>query len=121
MEDWQIDFEWLQIRHYVKKALKHEELPKLDVVLLLVGIQESGIIKNSYTKEEKQDLMHVAVCELLTEDGIYEFLGRDDEGWPHYKQMRPLQSGNLKAQELLLKQKLIRYFNLSQTNQKSDL
>ncbi len=114
--DWQLDFEWLRIRHYVKDTMKHKELPKLDTVLLLVGIQETGIIRTDYTKEEKQDLMHVAVCELLSQDGFFEFKGRDQDGWPHYAQSKQMKVGDYKQQEKLIIKNLIDYFQLDQTH-----
>ena len=37
-------------------------------------------------KQEKMDLMHVAVCTVLVPQGFYEFKGRDDDGWPHFEE-----------------------------------
>jgi len=111
MEDWQIDFEWLKVRHHVKDAMGQTELPDLQIILLLIGVQEAGVVKKSYTKEEKQDLMHVATCHLLSFQGIFEFVGMDDEGWPHYKQVKTVQIQGEKAQESLLKQCIISYFS----------
>ena len=88
-EAWELDFDWLRVRHLVKDAMKRESLPDLNAILFLVGIQELGRMKPNFTKEEKQDLMHIAVCRLLSEDGYYEFVGRDDDGWPHYNMLKP--------------------------------
>ena len=38
--------------------------PDLETILFLIGIQELGGIKEKFTKEQKQDLMHIAVCTL---------------------------------------------------------
>jgi hypothetical protein len=110
MEDWELEFNWLQTRHQVKDALKRNELPDLNAILFLVGIQEHGRVKTEYTKEEKRDLMHIAVCRLLSYDGYYEFQGRDADGWPHWKQTLPFSTKGLEEQERLLKIKLIQYF-----------
>jgi len=110
-DDWQFDFEWLQTRHQVKDMLGAEKLPDLQVILMMIGIQELGKIKKSWTKEEKQDLMHIAVCRLLSEDGYYEFEALDAEGWPHWRQVAVPTEKGVKAQELLLKTKVIQYFN----------
>ena len=110
MEDWELDFEWLKVRHTVKETLKYETLPDLNVVLLMIGIQELGFWKKGFTKEEKQDLMHIAVCHLLSYDGYYEFIGRDTDGWPHYKIVKPVQTKGEKVQERILKEKAILYF-----------
>ncbi|HLF64541.1 MAG TPA: hypothetical protein VI603_12345 [Saprospiraceae bacterium] len=112
MEDWQLDFEWLRVQHHVKESLGRQELPDLQAVLFLIGIQELGAVKRKLTKEEKQDLMHIAVCTLLSADGYYTLQGIDGDGWPHFTQTRPVPEGGVKAQERLLKEKIIEYFNL---------
>jgi hypothetical protein len=110
MEDWQLDFEWLRVRHIVKDTLKKDSLPDLNLVLLMIGIQELGFWKKNFTKEEKQDLMHIAVCHLLSYDGYYEFVGRDVDGWPHYRPIHTIEAKGEKAQERLLKINAVRYF-----------
>lgn len=90
--------------------MKREMLPDLNTVLFLIGIQELGRWKKAFTKEEKQDLMHVGVCCLLSLDGYFEFVGRDDDGWPHYRQVRELPPQGTLAQERLLKEYAVRYF-----------
>ena len=110
MEDWELDFYWLKIQHFVQDALDKKSLPDLQAVLFLLGVQESGIVKESYTKEEKEDLMHVAVCSLLEKEGYFEFTGNDQDGWPHFKQVRGIEAEGVENQELLLKEKLIQYF-----------
>ncbi len=110
METWKLDFEWLRVRHIVKKAFRKNDLPNLNAILFLIGIQELGYLKDSFTKEEKQDLMHIAVCRLLSEEGYYAFVGRDADGWPHYENRRPVPAEGVKAQESLLKTLVIRYF-----------
>jgi hypothetical protein len=110
MEDWELDFEWLHVRNIVKDTLNHEALPDLNVVLLMIGIQELGFWKKGWTKEEKQDLMHIAVCRLLSYDGYYEFVGLDTEGWPHYTMTQKIQLKGQGEQERLLKQKTVFYF-----------
>ncbi len=110
MEDWELDFEWLRVRHEVKDAMKREALPDLNTMLFLIGIQELGRWKKHFTKEEKQDLMHIAVCRLLAYEGYYEFVGRDADGWPHWRQVGGLQPLSLPQQERLLKEKIIQYF-----------
>ena len=111
MEEWELEFEWLRVRHLVKKAFNRDSLPDLNAVLFLIGIQELGHFQPSYTKEEKQDVMHIAVCRLLSYDGYYEFAGRDADGWPHYKLSKPIRTRGVEEQEELLKKKAIQYFD----------
>lgn len=110
MEQWELDFEWLRVQHLVKDAMRRDTLPDLNTVLFLIGIQELGRWKKSFTKEEKQDLMHIGVCRLLDYDGYFEFVGRDEEGWPHYRQVREMPDQPVLEQEKLLKTNAVRYF-----------
>ena len=112
MEDWQLDFEWLRVQHHVKEAMSRKDLPDLQAILFLIGLQEVGLVKRTFTKEEKQDLMHVAVCTLLSADGYYTLQGLDSDGWPHFTQERPVPHSGVKEQERNLKENIIRYFNL---------
>jgi hypothetical protein len=110
MEDWQVDFEWLRIRHFVKDAFKKDELPDLNALLLVIGMQELGRWQETYTKEEKQDLMHIAICTLLSYEGYYEFNGRDQDGWPHFNQTKKIDLNGEQNQERFLIKCLIKYF-----------
>ncbi len=110
MENWELDFEWLRVQHIVKDAMRQETLPELNMVLFLIGIQELGRWKKTFTKEEKQDLMHIAVCQLLSYEGYFEFAGRDADGWPHFKQVLEMPAQGLTNQERLLKINAVRYF-----------
>ncbi len=114
MEDWQIDFEWVKLRNQLKDRFDKNELPDLNAVLFLMGIQILGRYKKEFTKEEKQDLMHISICELLTEEGYYTFEGRDQDGWPHFKALKPFETEGVKHQEAYLKRKIIKYFKNEQ-------
>ena len=76
----------------------------------MIGVQELGLMRTEFSKEEKQDLMHVAVCALLEPLGYFEFSHKDEQGWPHYKIGNIPQPENLEQQENLLKQQIVLYF-----------
>ena len=114
MENWQTDFEWLRIRHFLKDKFKKNDLPDLNAALFLLGIQVLGRWKAAFTKEEKQDLMHISLCELLTQEGVYEFVGRDHDGWPHYKALKQIDTEGVAKQEEFIKELIIKYFNQEQ-------
>lgn len=116
-ENWEQDFNWLRVKHYVKDAMGKDDLPDLQTILFLIGVQELGIMQTSFTKEEKQDLMHIAVCSLLSDDGYYTFKGNDQDGWPHWEKNRTIKKLTLEQQESLLIEKTITYFNLSQDDE----
>lgn len=109
-EEWETDFEWLQIRHFLKDRFQRDTLPDLNAILFLIGIQELGRWKDKFTKEEKQDLMHIATCRLMSYYDYYEFEGRDGDGWPHWKRSKTIPSIDIKEQVHLYKNAIIRYF-----------
>ena len=84
--------------------------PDMETILFLIGIQEFGDIKEKFTKEQKQDLMHVAVCSLLSQSGYYELEAVDEDGWPHFKQLKPMPEMNMIDQENFLKDHILLYF-----------
>jgi hypothetical protein len=85
--------------------------PDMEAILFLIGIQEADKFNIKFTKEQKQDLMHVAVCSLLLPGGYYEQTHIDNEGWPHFKQIKPFEQLSLKDQEDLLKEYVLLYFD----------
>ncbi len=104
-EDWEDCLDWLEEQFGNR--------PNLETVLFLIGIQELGQLRKEFSKEEKQDLMHIAVCRLLSEDGYFEYKGKDEEGWPHYEGIKsmPVDTKGLVKEEVLLKQKILDYFD----------
>jgi hypothetical protein len=85
--------------------------PDTEAVLFLIGMQESGFIREKISKEQKQDLMHIAICSILMPSGYYLLEGKDEEGWPHYKQLKQLPVMNLIEQEVFLKEHILLYFD----------
>ncbi len=90
---------------------KFEKKPDVEAILFLIGIQEIRNIKKKFTKEQKQDLMHVAVCTLLAQSGYYEVEKYDEDGWPHFKQLKGLPEYNMIEQENFLKDHILLYFD----------
>lgn len=84
--------------------------PDLETVLFLIGMQETGFIKEKVSKEQKQDLMHVAVCTVLSSSGYYILEGSDEEGWPHFKQIKDLPPMLMPDQENFIKDHVLLYF-----------
>lgn len=84
----------------------------LDVqaILFLIGVQELGLGYKAFKKHEKTDLLHVAICTLLEPHGYYEFEGRDEENWPHFKVLKELPPLSEREQQHLIKEAIIDYF-----------
>ena len=89
---------------------KFGKKPDLETILFLIGIQELGGKNEKFTKEQKQDLMHVAVCTVLMPSGYYELEKKDEEGWPHFRQLKPMPEMNTFEQENFLKDHVLLYF-----------
>ncbi|HTL06794.1 MAG TPA: hypothetical protein VL307_01010 [Chitinophagaceae bacterium] len=90
---------------------RFEKKPDMETILFLIGVQELGDIKQKFSKEQKQDLMHIAVCSLLSVSGYYELEGVDADGWPHYRQLKALPVMDLIAQENFMKDHVLLYFD----------
>lgn len=86
------------------------EVLNLDAVIYLIGVQELGKGLVEYKKDEKVNLMHVAICRLLEPFGYYEFEFFDDDGWPHYKTLEELPSLKAGEQTVLMKEAIVLYF-----------
>src|SRR5579863_5146384 len=94
--------------------------PDMETILFLIGIQELGDIRKKFTKEEKQDLMHIAVCALFRQSGFYELEGVDDEGWPHFRQLKALPPMGMAEQESFLKDHILLYFENMEPSEEPD-
>jgi hypothetical protein len=82
----------------------------LNAVLFIIGMQELGQGPKRFSKEEKQDLMHIAICKALSLSGYYHLEGLDKDGWPHWKLIKKLPHFDLLEQEKLLKMHALEYF-----------
>lgn len=85
--------------------------PDLEAILFLIGIQETGFVVADISKEQKQDLMHVAMCTILQSSGYYLLQGKDDDGWPHFQQVKELPNLSLPEQENFIRDHVLLYFS----------
>ena len=82
----------------------------IDAVLFLIGVQELGKGRQKFSKDQKLDIMHIAICTLLTPYGYYIYDGVDTEGWPHWKVNEKLPLLKPMQQEQLMKRAILDYF-----------
>ena len=109
-KDLELERSWHRMLTYIESAVGKK--PKdLNGVLFLIGVQELGQGAKNFEKEEKQDLMHIGICKLLSYSGFYELEGVDQDGWPHWKLIKELPHFDLIEQEKLLKMHALEYFN----------
>lgn len=107
--DLELDRSWHKMLEELEKLIGKK--PKdLNGVLFIIGVQELGKGFRLFSKEEKQDLMHIAICKVLSLSGYYELIGSDQDGWPHWKAVKKLPHFDLLEQEKLLKQHVLEYF-----------
>ena len=92
---------WWQLE--MKLMGRFGKKPDMEAILFLIGLQEVNCIRKKITKEQKQDLMHVAICTVLLPAGYYEKNGTDEDGWPHFTQLKELPATSLLEQENFLK------------------
>ncbi|MEN7547702.1 hypothetical protein AAG747_07275 [Rapidithrix thailandica] len=110
MEDLEkLEKDWEALSHKLINLMGKK--PDLNSVLFLIGVQELGQGNRNFSKEEKQDLMHIAICKVLSLSGYYELEGLDKDGWPHWKLVKKLPFFDLLHQEKLLKLHIIQYFD----------
>lgn len=107
--DLDLDRKWSALLHDLTSLIGKR--PKdLNGVLFLIGVQELGHGTKIFSKEEKQDLMHIGICKVLSLSGYYVLEGLDKDGWPHWKLIRKLPHFDLLEQEKLLKMHVMEYF-----------
>lgn len=108
--DSQLKDRWQELIEKLSDRFSDGDPIDIDGIIYLIGIQELGQYHRTYKKDEKVNLMHIAICKLLEPYGYYEFEFFDDEGWPHYKikeTLPPLKAGE---QSILMKEAIVNYF-----------
>jgi hypothetical protein len=108
--DTQLKERWERLVDILSNQFSQGEDLDLDSIIYLIGVQELGKVHREYKKDEKLNLMHIAICRLLEPYGFYEFDFFDEDGWPHYivkEQLPPLKAGE---QSVLMKEAIVNYF-----------
>lgn len=108
--DIQLKERWEKLVEKLTNQFSQGENLDLDAIIYLIGLQELGKIHREYKKDEKLNLMHIAICRLLEPYGFYEFSFFDSDGWPHYmvkENLPPLKAGE---QAVLMKEAIVNYF-----------
>lgn len=108
--DEQLKERWEAVVKMLGDRFADGQVLDLDAIIYLIGIQELGQLHRKFKKEEKLNLMHIAICRVLEPYGYYQFDYYDEEGWPHYtvlEQLPPLKAGE---QSVLMKEAIVQYF-----------
>ena len=108
--DEQLKNRWEQLVQLLSNQFADGDTLDLDAIIYLIGVQELGKVHQTFKKDEKLNLMHIAICRLLEPYGYYEFEYIDKDGWPHYaikEELPPLKAGE---QSILMKDAIVTYF-----------
>jgi hypothetical protein len=87
---------------------------ELDSILVIIGVQELGQGAKKFSKDEKINLMHIAICTVLEPFGYYKFSHNDEDGWPHFNKIENIPSLESKEQEYLMKEAVTQYFKVNE-------
>lgn len=108
--DQQLKEDWDNIVEVLAAKFGEGEQLNLDAIIYLIGVQELGKGVVEFKKDDKVNLMHIAICRLLEPFGYYEFDFFDDDGWPHYKILEELPVLKPGEQTVLMKEAIVLYF-----------
>lgn len=101
---------WEELVFKLSEQFSQGEDLDLDAIIFLIGVQELGKVNQTFKKDEKLNLMHIAICRLLEPYGFYEFDFVDQDGWPHYKVKETLPHLKAGEQSVLMKEAIVNYF-----------
>ncbi|WP_019037123.1 hypothetical protein [Psychroflexus tropicus] len=110
MRDELLKTRWETLQIKLSDRFADGELMDLDAIIYLVGVQELGQPQAKFKKDDKVNLMHIAICTLLEPYGFYEFDYIDNDGWPHFKNVSKLPALKAGEQTVLMKEALVNYF-----------
>ena len=108
--DEQLKERWEQVVNKLSARFADGEPLDLDAIIYLIGVQELGKPGKRFKKDDKINLMHIAICRLLEPFGYYRFDYQDEDGWPHYDMIEQLPSLKAGEQSLLMKEAIVQYF-----------
>jgi len=108
--DEQLKNRWDNVVQILSNQFAEGDVLDLDAIIYLIGVQELGKVHQTFKKDEKLNLMHIAICRLLEPYGYYEFDFVDKDGWPHYKIKEELPALKAGEQSVLMKEAIVNYF-----------
>lgn len=107
--DHDIEIKFQTVKAHLEKTFGADM--DIQAILFLIGVNELGVGYKDFSKSEKTDLLHIALCTIFEPYGFYEYEGNDAENWPHYKLIKELPVLDHREQQHLIKEALIEYFH----------
>jgi len=108
--DYEVDLKFNKLVKFLENEKDFGPGLDLQTILLLIGVDILGQGHQKFSKNEKMDLMHIAICTILEPYGYYSFEGRDKDNWPHFKLEKQLPNLEHREQQHLLKQATLEFF-----------
>ncbi len=108
--DEQLKDRWELVVKKLSEQFADGEAMDLDAIIYIIGVQELGDIHREFKKDEKLNLMHIAICRLLEPYGYYTFDYFDEDGWPHFTVKEELPALKAGEQTVLMKEAVVNYF-----------
>lgn len=108
-KDADLDIKWEQLVNILSKTFQKK--PDVKGILYLIGVNELGKGPVSFSKEQKQDLIHIGNCKVLSYSNHYNLNGLDVDGWPHWDLIHTIPSLPEHEQEKYIKWHILEYFN----------
>jgi hypothetical protein len=78
-------------------------------VLFVIGLNELQMPHQRLRKDAKVDVFHIGICRVLEPYGYYSYVGRDEDGWPHFDVVDELPNLKPGHQSRLMKEAIINY------------
>ncbi|MBZ9777765.1 hypothetical protein LB452_02415 [Psychroflexus sp. CAK8W] len=110
MRDELLKTRWETLQNKLSNQFADGEQMDIDAIIYLVGVQELGQPQGKFKKDDKVNLMHIAICTVLEPYGFYEFDFVDEDGWPHFNNISKLPALKAGEQTVLMKEALVSYF-----------
>ena len=101
---------WKKVEEFFETHFQTEKNVPIETILFLIGVQELGSGKQKYSKDDKLNLIHIAVCRLMEPFGYYKFAHYDEDGYPHFDKLADLPKLKPNEQQLLMKKAIVQYF-----------
>lgn len=106
-----LESQWNELSTTLANKFADGDTLSVESIIYLIGIQELGKGPIEFSKDDKINLMHIAICRLLEPYGYYEFDYVDADGWPHFNLLKELPSLQAEAQSRMMKEAIIGYFS----------
>ena len=110
MENQFDEIKWENVLNILEKRFGKK--PDLQSIIFLIGHRELGQLREKFSKEEKQDLIHVGVCVLMSQAGYYEYVSEDGHILNQYVEKKKWM---VKRRKTSLKEKLLIILKICKT------